>query len=247
VFANALQPELDAATLLTLWEEGATLDPAERALALLCEAFPQTSLRDWAAASVGRRDGALLQLREALFGDTLDAAVGCPGCGDRLELCFSADDIRASAVADEDGLRVQLDGYDVCSRLPTSLDLLELAARGQASAQLLLARCVEQARRAGADVDVAELPERVVDEVVAGMARADPLADVRVAVACPACERSTDVAFDIVSYLFDEIDEWAQRLCLEVHALAMIYGWSEREIVAMSARRRALYFDMQGG
>ncbi|MEA2223725.1 MAG: hypothetical protein QOH83_2101 [Solirubrobacteraceae bacterium] len=243
---NVIQPSLDAATLLTLWEEGVALPPAERALSLLCAAFPDAPVEDWAGASIGRRDEALLVLREALFGPTLEAAAGCPGCADELELSFRTDDVRSSAVARSEGLRIRLDGYDVLSRLPTSHDLLELAAVEQPSPQALLTRCVEVARRDGGDVGVDELPEAVVEEVVAGMARADPLADVQVAVVCPACGQRTAIAFDVLSYLWSEIDDWAQRLCLEVHALAGAYGWSERDIVTMSAQRRALYLELQG-
>ncbi len=244
---NVIQPSLDAATLLTLWEEGVALRPVERALSLLCAAFPQVPVEDWASASIGRRDEALLILREALFGPTLEAAAGCPGCADELELSFRSDDVRGAAVAGSDCLHIRVDGYDVQSRLPTSLDLLELASVERPTPQALLTRCVEVARRDGGDIDVDELPAAVVEEVVAGIARADPLADVQVAVVCPACGHETSIAFDVLSYLWSEIDDWAQQLCLDVHALACAYGWAERDIVMMSARRRALYLELQGG
>jgi len=54
------------------------------------------------------------------------------------------------------------------------------------------------------------------------------------------------MTFDILTYLWSEIEDWAQRLLLEVHTLALAYGWSERDILAMSPRRRRLYLEMVG-
>jgi len=90
------------------------------------------------------------------------------------------------------------------------------------------------------------LPDEVVNAVLAEMAQADPQADVQVALACPACRHHWSVAFDILAYLWSEIDDWAQRLLREIHALASGYGWSERDILALSARRRRTYLEMLG-
>lgn len=244
---NVLKPSLDAATLLSLWEEGVALRPAERALSLLGAAFPQVSVEEWRQASIGSRDDALLLLREALFGGTLDAAAWCSGCEDQLELSFQAEEIRGSAPAQVHDLRIELDGYEVRSRLPTSADLLEMAGEEHSSVEMLLARCIEVARLAGRDVGATELPPSVVAEVIAGMERADPLADIQVELVCPTCGQGMSVAFDIVSFLWSEIEDWAERVCLEVHWIAAAYGWSERDILAMSAQRRALYLEMQSG
>jgi hypothetical protein len=52
------------------------------------------------------------------------------------------------------------------------------------------------------------------------------------------------VAFDIASYFWDEINAWANRILREVHILASRYGWSERDILALSPWRRQFYLDM---
>ncbi|HUD55174.1 MAG TPA: hypothetical protein VMR02_08095 [Terracidiphilus sp.] len=41
-----------------------------------------------------------------------------------------------------------------------------------------------------------------------------------------------------------QIEARARRLLYEVHTLAAAYGWSEREILSLSAPRRALYLEM---
>jgi hypothetical protein len=79
------------------------------------------------------------------------------------------------------------------------------------------------------------------------MAEADPQADVQLALSCPDCGHSWLAAFDIVSYFWSEVNSWAQRLLGEVHTLASFYGWSERDILAMSPVRRHIYLDMIGG
>ena len=65
--------------------------------------------------------------------------------------------------------------------------------------------------------------------------------------ACASCGHRHEVAFDIASFFWGEIDAWASRTFLDVHALAKAYGWREAEILAMSPRRRQHYLDLVGG
>jgi hypothetical protein len=74
----------------------------------------------------------------------------------------------------------------------------------------------------------------------------DPQAEVRVAVTCPACHHPWSTVFDIVAYLWSEIDDWARRLLSEVDVLASSYGWNESAILGMTARRRRLYLEIIG-
>ena len=75
----------------------------------------------------------------------------------------------------------------------------------------------------------------------------DPQANVELALRCTACEREWPVVFDIVAYLWDEISAWSRQIIHEVHRLASAYGWSEREVLAMGAARRAVYLEMADG
>ncbi len=52
------------------------------------------------------------------------------------------------------------------------------------------------------------------------------------------------VAFDIVSFLWNELNAWAIRTLREVHILASAYGWSETDILAMSPWRRQFYLEV---
>ena len=79
------------------------------------------------------------------------------------------------------------------------------------------------------------------------MADADPQADVRLALDCPACGHKFLAAFDVVAYFWSEINAWAYRLLGEVHTLASAYGWREDDILALSPWRRHVYLEMVGG
>lgn len=250
VLSVLIVSSLNAAALLSAWEEGVSQPLIGRALALLEHARPDRSAKQWAQASIGERDEQLLDLREELFGSDFQATAVCPSCGERLELTFSAADIRASAgrlTGRDEKLHVKAFGYEVSCRLPTSADLLEIAtARTDDGRQMLLKLCVEAAQAGGLAVDSEALPDEVVNALSEEMSRVDPQADVHISLACPACLHGWNIVFDILSYFWSEIEDWAQRLLLEVHLLASAYGWSERDIISMSATRRRLYLDMIG-
>lgn len=245
-----------ADSLLRVWEDHQRAHPVQRALAALCAASPELDPGAWAAASIGERDGGLLVLHESLFGSELCTTAACPQCGERLESDFSARDIRSHPDAlpgPQRSLRVQQAGYDIEYRLPTSDDLLQLAGAGEPETgaesdpeRELLRRCVSRALLADSVLDPASLPDDVVAGIAADMARHDPDADVRIALECPACGTAWQMRFDIVSYFWGELDDWAQRLLADVHALASAYGWSEPAILALSPTRRQIYLDMVG-
>jgi hypothetical protein len=243
---------LNSAALLAAWEAGSSLSPIRRGLELLAAAWPETSANDWAITSVGARDGRLLALREELFGSKFEAVAACPKCEERVEVEFTSEEIRAPLLTLPEPtpakmLRVSLAGYEVEFRLPTSADLLEVTKPSTEGArETLLGRCVQEARREGLPVETSALPDAVVQAVTHEMAKGDPQADVQIAIACPACQHHWSIAFDILSYLWSELEDWAQRLLREVHALASAYGWSERDILAMSARRRRAYLEVIG-
>jgi hypothetical protein len=234
---------LSPSVLLNAWDEGAGQSAPARAVILLTAARPERTAAEWTAVSVGERDHALLCLREELFGPRIEAAIECPECGERLELAFTPGDITTPvALSSEETLHLSVEGYDLTYRLPATADLLAIAGCGRAD---LLDRCV-QARRGGEIVKAGELPEPVSRAVSQAMADADPRADVRLALDCPACSHRWQAMFDIVSFLWGEVEDWALQTLREVHALASAYGWSEREILSLSLRRRRMYLDMVG-
>jgi hypothetical protein len=85
-----------------------------------------------------------------------------------------------------------------------------------------------------------------VDAVIARMAEADPQADVQLDLSCPACRHRWLAVFDIVSFLWSEIDASARRTLQDVHRLATAYGWREPDILALTPWRRQVYLEMAG-
>lgn len=216
-----------------------------RAVTLLHAAWPESAAGGWVSASIGDRDRALLRLREQLFGSRVEATARCPNCGQRLEMSFTVADITSPPPSDMAyPRRLSMDGYELSYRAPTTADLLALGAGG--GAVDLLERCVE-ALHAGERFDCRRLPEAVTQAVSDAMAAADPQADVQVEMDCPGCAHRWNATFDILSFLWGEIEDWAAIALREVHALASAYGWTEREVLSLSPRRRRIYLEMVGG
>jgi hypothetical protein len=251
--------------LLAVWERSHGAHPIARALALLDAAWPEVGADNWARAPIGQRDGCLLGLHESLFGAELSTTTRCPRCAERLESTFMTDDVRVRApaapiapAATAAPRRLREQGYDVDYRLPTSEDLLAVAAAGidtEAASRALLRRCVlgarelggadtDGARRDGRSIDPIALPAPIVARLGEQMTHDDPEAEIRLAFSCPACGNAWRVAFDIVGYLLGELEDWAHRVLVDVHMLAGAYGWSEGQILALSPARRQLYVDM---
>jgi hypothetical protein len=235
-------PGLPAAVTLELWEGAEGLRPVERALALAAAAGPPARADELASLPLGRRDARLLRLRTELAGDALEATAACPGCGEVIE--FAAD--AAALLGAEEPAPpepVEAEGFVVHWRPPDSRDVAAAAAAGdEAGAErVLLARCVAAAAGPDGPVDGPALPRAVREAVARAMAAADPLAEVLVDVVCPACERAFVADVDVAGFVWAELREEARRLLRDVAVLARAYGWSEPEVLALSARRRAEY------
>jgi uncharacterized protein (UPF0212 family) len=236
-----------ALDLLEVWEAAHALSPVQQALELLTVARPDVAPRALAELPVGRRDAELLRLRERLFGPHVVALARCPVCAERSELTFTVADIQGPPPGEPTAL-VERDGYTVRVRPPNSADLMEVQAGDDAAAgeRALIARCTLEARHGVVPLGGEELPDAVVDAIAQAMSAADAHAEVQVATVCPACGHASDAVFDVAAFLWREIEAWATRTLDEVHVLASAYGWSEREILSLSAPRRRRYVSMIG-
>ena len=236
-----------AAVMLAAWESAGEQPSVARALTLLAAAWPERSREQWTRVPIGERDRQLLALRERMFGTRLDALAVCPVCAEQLELNFDTSQITVPADTARASVEVESEGYSVCCRAPDSADLLAVAAAPEHHASLLLERCITSAQHQGVPVQAGALPQAVREALELALAQADPQAAVSIAVDCPACEHAWAIDFDVLTYLWSEIDDWAARTLREVHDLASAYGWSERAILAMSAVRRNWYLDIIAG
>lgn len=230
---------VSAAELLDAWEAGWGRDPLRRGLALLGAARGTTPAAA-ADVPVGRRDRALFALRAALFGTAVDAVSRCPECETEVEVAFDQEELlgRLGQADPEacDTVTVREGDREVRVRMPTSTDLAAVLDTGDpAPEEALVRRCAP----------VGE-PAPAADVVAEAWAAADPLVDVRLGVGCPGCGLAWEEPFDIVGYLWAELDAWGRRTLLEVHELARAYGWTEAQTLALSPWRRQCYLGLVG-
>ena len=237
---------LSASELLDAWERGLAGQPIEQGLTLLAAACPESSLEELAQLSIGRRDAQLLKLREMIFGSQLTSLASCPQCEQRLELNFAVADITAQQPQEQvELLTFARDEYEIQFRLPNSADLIRMTGWEANQARFLLfGRCLIEARHKGETRSIDDLPPEIIEAVVEQMAEEDPQADIHLTLNCPACGHSWQAPFDIGAFFWAEVDAWARHLLRDVHALASQYGWSESDILRMSARRRQFYLEM---
>jgi hypothetical protein len=234
-----------AVELIGAWERGLAQHPVDRALTLLSAACPELSFAELANLTIGQRDAALLALREALFGRRLDCVALCPRCDTRLEFKLDTAVLAEQARLQSQSEReIEVDGWRLKYRAPNSDDLAAAAGAGDVAnaRRLLLRRCISAA--AGEVPDSAEpWPESVSEAVAEQLARAETIADIILTLQCAACTHGWELAFDIGSFFWSEVSALAKRHLRDVHILAWAYGWSEGDILAMSAARRQFYLD----
>ena len=127
-------------------------------------------------------------------------------------------------------------------RLPTSRDLARAA--GETDPQSATLRLLEACRLSLEDAEGEALSLDDLETVGEKMAAADPLAETRLSLVCPNCGNQWEDTVDIAAFLWADIDARARRLLREVHTLGSAYGWTEREILSLSDRRRAVYLEM---
>jgi len=182
-------PELSAAAVLDLWEAAERRRPVERALALAAAAGEGPGAEELAALPVGRRDARILALHAALGGGALEATARCPGCGELAGFAVDVDALLATVRDAAPPAAVEAGGLVVAWRPPDSRDLAAAASAGDAAAaeRVLLGRCVTSVAGPDGELDVTRLPAPARAALARAMAEADPLAEVLVGAACPAC------------------------------------------------------------
>jgi hypothetical protein len=171
------------------------------------------------ALSIGDRNALLLGVLAATYGRRLSWQLDCGACGASLDLDVDIVDLLA-AQPEPTALHA--------FRVPTGADLAAVAGLPlDAARAMLLARCVEGA------VDDADAIENA-------MAAADPLADITLVISCAACSANASVSVDVAAELRARLSTPAELL-EDVHALALTYGWTEPDVLALTRPRRQEY------
>jgi len=134
---------------------------------------------------------------------------------------------------------LDVDGHVVAWRSPDSRDLAAASRAPDAveAERVLLERCV----------GASELTDEQRRAVTAAMADADPLAEVLVDMACPACGEPFVADLDVAQFVWAEVRARALSLLRDVDALARAYGWTEEQVLALGDTRRAAYLELVEG
>lgn len=237
---------LSATELLDAWERGLSGPVWQRTLHLLTAASA-SSINTVATLSIGERDRSLMTLREWTFGSQLTSLSDCSTCGTHLEWTMTLADLYLDYETESpDMLSLETDRYRVNFRVPVSSDLATLAGHRDVNSArgALLERCVLTAHFDGHEIPASDLPAEIVTTMVTRMSEADPQADLKIDLTCPACGGNWQAIFDIESFFWSEINVWAQRILSEVHLLARAYGWRETDILNLSPWRRQFYLGL---
>jgi hypothetical protein len=204
---------------------------------LLSSGPPEGDLEE---LSVGQRNQELLRLRHATIGPALEGVVTCPACGTRLELELDIPSLLAAAASAQEPRPVTHGDYTVSYRLLTSADLIEVRACSSVSQArlMLLERCV-----VGAEISPSDLPESLVSAVGEALSAADPLVDLPIHTVCADCGHDWWPWLDVGALVWSDVETLAAQALDDVAALARAYGWSEAEILGMTAARRRAYLE----
>lgn len=194
--------------------------------------------------TVGECDLLLLDLRTQLFGPRLETVATCPHCHQLVEFELMTTDLRAGA--GQRGPQIvtfTLTGHEIRCRLPANADLRELACLDRpVQASDLIKQCVLTVHGPAGVLPVESLTEEMAEEIAVRLAETDAGASMQVLISCP-CSHEWTEEFDIRSFLWTELADWAGRMLQEVHELASVYGWPETEILRLSTWRRRAYLE----
>ncbi|RYY69673.1 MAG: hypothetical protein EOO24_50620 [Comamonadaceae bacterium] len=232
--------------MLALWEDALGQRGGARDAALLRASAPPEPGR---LPTLGARNARLLQLHAAWFGRQLDLLSHCPACdavaqfGGDCEAFAAQMQPRLSQGAP---FQLEAQAFMVRFRLPDNADIDATAdlGTGDAFANALLERCVLDCTRSGQPCPVSALTPAVRDAVSQRMAELDPGASLAFSLACPDCATGWQARLDVGDLVWRKVRASAERLLLDVDALARAYGWTEVEVLGLSPTRRAAYLQM---
>jgi hypothetical protein len=108
----------------------------------------------------------------------------------------------------------------------------------------LLDRCVLSCTQRDRAVEVGAWPDAIVDALSNRIESLDPGANVSFALQCPGCGAQWLAPLDCGQLVWQKVQAAAERLLLDIDALARAYGWTEPDVLALSPVRRAAYVQM---
>lgn len=229
----------EPALLLEAWDQASVAPVAGRGAVLVRLAGLCPDLDSALDLGVGECAALAALAHVTAFGREVAGVITCSSCGELLSVQVSLPAAEELVTAAAAGCRkVSVGEFTV--RAPTTRDLFAAAATPDRACAVLLSRCVR--RGDGSPVDPAQLNQEeaaLLDEA----AEAITATMTTLCVRCPACGEHARAALDTAAVLWDRVDIAAPALMEEVAVLARAFGWSEADLLAMPAARRAAYLE----
>ncbi len=235
---------LSAQRILEAWDQGASSTTEGKIQLLLSLAKPVLSTAELLDLVLGERNNILLELYQYLFGSNLKAYIECNECGGALDLEFAIDDFGFASMGHlPETHSVSQKNITAQVRLPNSYDLtaLECVDNIEDGRRILFSQCVLELHKGDVAIVLDQLNEEELDLLEEAIFQLDPRMEIVFDLQCPHCAYKWQSPLELGSFLWLEFDAYARQLLENVHLLAISYGWSESDILAMSQKRRHFY------
>lgn len=233
--------------LLMIWEKTLDKSLVEKCLVFLAMVYPEYNTKEVASFSIGERDARLLHVREKMFGSTLRNAGVCPACRERIEWEVPVSDLQLQPIGQhtgQDDIVIAYNGQEIHFRLPNSEDFLNLSTseKNEDNVVAMIKRCVLPSTTINYGAE--DWSPALIEIISEKFAELDPQGDIVIKLSCPQCKHEWVSIFDIMFYIWTEIQEKVYTLYREIITLARYFSWSENEILSLSPFRRQLYLRM---
>ncbi len=222
-------------TLLGLWEQAQRSSQAQRADKLLHLYLG----KDWESSdlSIEWREHYLLEIRRILFGRSFESLATCPSCGEKIEWQMNCSDFLEDHLDRpyQDNFTMVDSDYEIQYRLPRPDDIVTEEKRE------ILECCVLSVRKNNLETSLDDMPSELWVALENQIENNSPVSSTLIRLSCPECTHNWSLSFDVLSFLWVEIDQWARKFLEDVCQLARAFGWAESDIVNMSHFRRQYY------
>lgn len=248
--AGASARTLDHRGLLDAWELCQRHRRDELAVALL-ELFSGLTAEQCLSLPVGQRDRVLLSAYKRNFSAALEVLDECDDCGEAIEFSLRVDELLSA----HDGtmpekLRIEADGWTIDCAPLHSLAIIRAQHDAIAADDVrsigkhVVEHLIEGVHRGDKPQTTDDLPQHVFEQVAEGCYAADPFAEISVQPRCPECGLEWTAVIDVTEFVKQRVNTLAQKLLLQIHRLALFYGWGEQAILALTPARRAAYLEL---
>jgi hypothetical protein len=220
-------------------------DAQATAVLARCSGTDAAGVQGW---TLPRRLQALLAVRCAAEADDggsvatapcTTATLACPACAARFEIELPL--ARCLQPVDDTPLHLHTAaGTPLRVRLPTGSDLQAWRDLPQPDEAALAAQLLIEVDGRTPAAGYRPAPD-VVAAVADALAERDPFTVLPVQAACPDCGHVQEADIDLQALLLRDLAAQQRRLLAEITALARAFHWSEAQILALPAWRRAHY------